>query len=64
MRTKDFVKLGKYWALAEWHPTHVATATKPTRKARKVARKGSRGRHAELTTNSAVAQKDPPANEG
>lgn len=32
-RNKDFIRLGKYWALAEWHPTRVPpTPARPKKK--------------------------------
>lgn len=35
-RGKDFIKLGKQWGLAEWHPTRVSTIPdRPTRKTRR-----------------------------
>lgn len=34
-RTKGFIKIGKGWALAEWHPTHVPTQAKPKRQRKK-----------------------------
>jgi hypothetical protein len=35
-RNKEFIKLGKHWALADWHPTHVVAATaKKTKQARR-----------------------------
>jgi hypothetical protein len=41
-RRKDFVKLGKFWALAEWYPTRAtspAKAPKKTRRGRKAKAK-------------------------
>jgi len=44
VRNKDFLKLGKYWALAEWYPNRVPTAAaRSGRKARR-ARKARKGR--------------------
>jgi hypothetical protein len=37
-RPKEFIRLGKYWALVEWHPTRAAVTTA------KPAKKGRRGR--------------------
>jgi hypothetical protein len=42
-RRKDFVKLGKFWALAEWYPTRAVPPVKPATKKSRV-RKGGRGR--------------------
>jgi hypothetical protein len=40
-RTKDFIRLGKYWALAEWHPN--AATPKPKKATRRVTmRKASK----------------------
>lgn len=33
-RRKDFIKLGKFWALAEWHPTRTPGPTKPPKRGR------------------------------
>jgi len=37
LRNKDFMRLGSYWALAEWYPTKVP-AGKPTKKAKRSKR--------------------------
>jgi hypothetical protein len=40
-RNKDFIKLGKYWALSEWYPARAAAAVaaKPGKKTRRRANK-------------------------
>lgn len=40
-RRKDFIRLGKFWALAEWHPTRVAAQEKPSKKTRKARKPAS-----------------------
>jgi hypothetical protein len=34
-RNKDFLRLGKYWALREWYPTRAEAAPKPTKRGRR-----------------------------
>jgi len=45
-RRKDFIRLGKYWALAEWHPTRSGTVpTKSTRRSKKARKTGGKSKH-------------------
>ncbi len=59
-RTKDFIKLGKYWALATWHPTRAVTSqTKPHKKARRRKPRAERAKRvaaAEVASSSAKAE--------
>ena len=42
MRRKDFIKLGKYWALAEWYPTRAAASAAAGKTAKKTRRRKPR----------------------
>jgi hypothetical protein len=40
LRNKDFIRVGSYWALADWHPTRVGTTvSKPAKKNKRGGRR-------------------------
>lgn len=39
-RTKDFIMLRNYWALASWHPTRAVVPAKPAKKTRRTRKGG------------------------
>jgi hypothetical protein len=54
-RRKDFVKLGKFWALAEWYPNRPEKPAKKTKK----GRKGAKPRVVGAAKTDATAPKEP-----
>jgi len=60
-RTKDFIQIGKYWALAEWHPTRATAPPKPPKKARRV--KKARGEQRKRQTGDSAPSGTPTSSE-